>query len=241
MSVNELNNQKELEEIAKAKAIKENLNNSNNQLHNALIENYNNASADINRLLKSRKVINGDGNDRMDNYHDIKYTLPNPKSKKEYQDDMENKYYDNDTVIFRNNYTIVPIAEQDEYNTTNSNQANLDFDEELKIEEELSEKLLTLKDLDTCKFFYNIYTEQEMNEKVKRIVEKVIPEESKNFKTSLPLFDALSAVEKFRSSYVNVVEKLNSINDIYERWVEGMRLKNNVNKEIIFILKINYI
>ncbi|ORX41726.1 hypothetical protein BCR36DRAFT_407409 [Piromyces finnis] len=189
ISKDDLEKKKESENIKKSKEFERNTNNS--KLHNALIENFKNESADINRLLLSRKIIE-ETKEEADG--SIKYTLPKSKNKEEFQDDMEKTYYDND---FQNENIFI-------------NNVNLNFDEEIKINEKYSQ----IKD------FYNIFTEQEINERIQKIVAKVIPEESKKFKTSLPLFDALGAIENMRSKYITLVDKLNNINDIYEEWVE---------------------
>ncbi|ORX36981.1 hypothetical protein BCR36DRAFT_375731 [Piromyces finnis] len=194
-------------------------NTNNSKLHNALIENFKNESADINRLLLSRKIIE-ETKEEADG--SIKYTLPKSKNKEEFQDDMEKTYYGPNDSLFRNNYTIIPINKDNDFQNENIfiNNVNLNFDEEIKINEKYSQMLLQVKNLDTSKDFYNIFTEQEINERIQKIVAKVIPEESKKFKTSLPLFDALGAIENMRSKYITLVDKLNNINDIYEEWVE---------------------
>jgi len=169
--------------------------------------------------------------------NNVKYVLPKDKSKEELQGEMEKTYYGhNDTLIFRNNYSIIPIGNDDDIiDKPDIDNIKLNFDEELKIDERYGELLLQMKEIDTSKDFYNFFTEQEINEKVQKIVAKVIPEESKNFKTSLPLFDALGAIEKTRSKYVSIVDKLNNINDVYEQWIEGTK-KNIINSKFIFIL-----
>ncbi|OUM61718.1 hypothetical protein PIROE2DRAFT_12215, partial [Piromyces sp. E2] len=217
ISKGDLEKKEESENIRKAREFERN---NNTKLHNALVENFKNESADINRLLISRKIIT-ESKEEMGEKNE-KYVLPKNKSKKEYQDDMEKTYYGpNESLIFRNNYEIISINNEDDtIKQLNYDNIKLNFDEELKINEKYSQLLLNMKNLDTSKDFYNIFTEQEINEKVQKIVAKVIPEESKKFKTSLPLFDALEAIEKTKSNYGSLINKLNDINDIYEHWVE---------------------
>ncbi|ORX87132.1 hypothetical protein BCR32DRAFT_289529, partial [Anaeromyces robustus] len=220
VTIDELN-RKNIPEKKKVES-SDSINNETKVFNDALKENCKNESSNIEKLLKSRKIIEDSKNEYGPK--DIKYNLPKDKKKEELQEDMKKTYYDNnDMIIFQNNYTIIPItSNENSYNSLQKNvdEIKLNFDEDLKIEEKYIEQLLKMKNLDINTGFYNLYSEREIQNKVQNIVAKVIPEESRHFKTSLPLFDALSAVEKSRSAYINIVDKLNNINDIYEEWIQ---------------------
>eukprot|EP00833_Pecoramyces_ruminatium_P010205 jgi/Orpsp1_1/1184237/evm.model.c7180000088653.1 len=207
--------------INKGQEKKEIINPKNKKLVDALVENFKNGSVNINKLLKTQKIIN-DSIENDDLNLNKKYELPKKKDKKCLENEMEKSYYNNESVIFRNNYTIIPVNTDDatfDERKKKIDNLSLNFDKDLEINGRRREQLLNVRDLDTSKDFYNIFNEREINERVQSIVNKIIPEESKYFKTSLPLFDALSAVEKSRAKYVEVVEQINNIGDVYEDWI----------------------
>jgi len=232
----QLRNQKELSKEQEEKK-EEKPNPKNKKLVDFLVENCKNGTANLDKLSKSYIIIN-----QPNNTKDAKYELPKEKNKKDLQFDMEKSYYSNDEIIFRNNYTITPIInENNNFNEreNNINDITINIDKDLEIDEKKIEEIKKIKEkekTDSKKIFQCIFNNKELNERIHNIVTKVIPEESKHFKTSLPLFDALNAVENSRAKYADVVDRINSIENIYEDWIAGNN--NNNNNIYIFVYKI---